>query len=91
MAIRMEKSGELMLIYGADDDSNDQNEWDPRRQKLGVLVVSVAVVTAAVFVGPHVPGFEIIRNAFKAVLAAIWQADRGGLEIRRLNAGAPEA
>lgn len=72
MAIRLEKSGELMLIYGTNDEPNDQMEWDTRRRKLGVFMVAVAVGTAAVLVAPYMPGYEIISNAFKSVVAAIW-------------------
>ena len=72
MAIRLEKSGELMLIYGTDDEPNDQNEWSNRRRKLSAFVVVVAALTAMVFFAPHVPGYEIISNAFKSVVAAIW-------------------
>lgn len=72
MSIRLEKSGELMLIRGIQDELDDQEEWNTRRRKLGVLVVAIAAVTAIAFLGPHVPGYEIISNAFKSVVAAIW-------------------
>jgi hypothetical protein len=72
MAMRMEKSGELMLIRGIQDELDDQEEWNTRRRKLGVFVVAIAAVTAMVYFGPHVPGSEIISNAFKSVVAAIW-------------------
>ncbi|MGA8183083.1 MAG: hypothetical protein WB819_05505 [Terriglobia bacterium] len=72
MSIRLEKSGELMLIRGIQDDLDDQKEWNTRRRKLSVFVVAIAAVSAMVFFGPHVPGYEIISNAFKSVVAAIW-------------------
>lgn len=72
MAIRLEKSGELMMIYGTQDEPEDQRDWNTRRRKLGVLVVAVAVVAAVMVVGPHVPGYEMASHAFKAVVAAIW-------------------
>lgn len=72
MAIRMEKSGELMMIYGTRDEPDDQQEWSTRRRKLWVILTAVAVVTAAMFLGPHVPGHEIFSNAVKSMVTAIW-------------------
>jgi len=72
MSIRLEKSGELMLIYGTKDEPDDQENWDTRRSKLGVIAVAVAVVTAALFLGPYVPGHELVSNALKSIVAAIW-------------------
>jgi hypothetical protein len=72
MAMRMEKSGELIMVYGNSDESDAQMEWNTRRHKLGVFVFAVVAVTAAVFIAPHVPGFDILSNACKSVVAAIW-------------------
>jgi hypothetical protein len=72
MAIRLEKSGELMMIYGTRDDQDDQREWNTRRSKLGVFAVAVGVVAAVVFLGPHIPGYALISHAIKAVVKAIW-------------------
>lgn len=72
MAIRLEKSGELMMIYGTRDDQDDQRDWNARRSKLGVLAVAVGVVAALFFLGPIVPGYALISHAIKAVVAAIW-------------------
>lgn len=72
MAIRLQKSGGLMMIYGTRDEPDDQEEWNTRRRKLGVLVVSLAVVAAVLFIGPHMPGHEMLSNAFKSIVAAIW-------------------
>jgi len=72
MAMQMEKSGEWMMLRGIQDELDDQKEWKTRRRKLAAFLLAIAAVTAAVFVGPHVPGFEIISNALKTVVAAIW-------------------
>jgi hypothetical protein len=72
MAMRMEKSGELIMVYGNNDEPDAQKEWDTRRSKLGALALAIVAVTAAVFIGPHMPGYEILSNACKAVVAAIW-------------------
>ena len=72
MAMRLDKSGELMMIRGIREELDDQQEWNTRRSKLGVLVIAILVVTAVVFIGPHVPGHEIISNAFKSFVAALW-------------------
>jgi hypothetical protein len=72
MAIRLEKSGELMMIRGIREELDDQKEWNTRRSKLGALVFAILAVTAVVLVGPHVPGFEIVSKAFKSLVSAIW-------------------
>jgi len=72
MAIRLEKSGELMMIYGTKDEPEDQKDWNTRRRKLGVLAVAVAAVAAVVFVGPHLPGYAMASHAFKSAVEAIW-------------------
>jgi hypothetical protein len=72
MAIRLEKSGGLTMIYGTRDDQDDQREWNTRRSKLGVFAVAVAVVAAVFFFGPHIPGYALISHAIKAVVKAIW-------------------
>lgn len=72
MAIRLERSGELMLIYGTKDEPPEQQDWYTRRSKLGALVVALAVVAAVVVVGPYVPGYAIVSHALKSVVSAIW-------------------
>jgi hypothetical protein len=72
MAIRVEKSGELMMIYGIKDEPDAQEEWNTRRGKLGALLAAVATVTAAVYLVPHMPGFAVLSGTFKSILAAIW-------------------
>jgi hypothetical protein len=72
MAMRLDKSGELMMVRGIREELDDQQEWNTRRSKLGVLVIAILAVTAAVFIGPHVPGHEIISKAFQSFVAAIW-------------------
>ncbi len=75
MAIRLEKSGELMMIYGTRDeqeDQYDQQEWHSRRSKLGVLAVAIGVVVALFLLGPHLPGHVLISHAIKSVISAIW-------------------
>jgi hypothetical protein len=72
MAMRLDKSGELMMIRGIRDELDDQKEWNTRRSKLGVLVIAILAVTAVVLIGPHVPGHEIVSRVFKSFVAAIW-------------------
>ena len=72
MAIRLERSGELILIRGTKDEPKPENEWYERRRRLGVLVVALAVVTTAMYVVPNMPGREIFSQALHAILSAIW-------------------
>lgn len=72
MAIRLERSGELMMIYGTKDEPPEQRDWNTRRHKLGMLIVAVTAVTAVVLVGPYVPGYAIVSHAVESVVAAIW-------------------
>lgn len=73
MAIRLEKSGELMMIYGKKDDEPDITEnWRMRRRKLGTFCAAVAIVTVAIVFGPHMPGWIILSGTFKSIVAAIW-------------------
>ncbi|HET9178036.1 MAG TPA: hypothetical protein VFQ24_06730 [Terriglobia bacterium] len=73
MAIRAEKSGQQMVIYGKLDDEPDvQEEWNTKRRKLGALYTAVAIVAAAFILGPHMPGWAIVSGTFKSIVAAIW-------------------
>lgn len=73
MAIRAEKSGQLMMIYGKLDDEPDvQEEWNTKRRKLGALYTAVAIVAAAFILGPHMPGWAVVSGTFKSIVAAIW-------------------
>jgi hypothetical protein len=73
MAIRLVKSGELMMIYGTKDEEPDAGqEWYTRRRKLTVFLLSVAIVTAAMVAFPHMPGAAMVGSAVKSFVAAIW-------------------
>lgn len=72
MAMRFDKSAELTMMNGIRSELNDQKDWNTRRSKLGVFLFAVLAVTAVFFVAPHMPGYEMISNALKSVLAAIW-------------------
>lgn len=73
MAIRAEKSGELMLIYGKLNGEPDvQKEWNTKRRKLRAIYTAVAIVVAAFILGPHMPGWVFVSGAVKSVVAAIW-------------------
>lgn len=72
MAMRLDKSAELMMMDGIRDELDDQKEWNIRRSKRSVFLFSILAVTATIFVAPHLPGWDIISNAFKSLIAAIW-------------------
>lgn len=72
MAMRLEKSTGLAMMTSIRDELDDQKEWNTRRSKLSVLLIAIVAVTAAAFLGPHMPGWQIVSNALKSVLAAIW-------------------
>ena len=73
MAIRLERSGELMLIRGIADEPEK-----PRKQnKLITLVLWLAlivVVGGVLFVGPNAPlDWATVNHAFMSAVTAIWQ------------------
>ncbi|HEX5411706.1 MAG TPA: hypothetical protein VFZ27_07565 [Terriglobia bacterium] len=73
MAIRVEKSGELLMIYGKKDDEPDvQKEWSARRRKLGTFCAAVAIVATVFVLGPHMPGWALLSGTFKTIVTAIW-------------------
>jgi len=72
MAIRLERSGELMLIRGTADEPDEprnSNKW----VQLGLWLVLVALTTGVLFVGPH-PLLEwaAVSHAFEYLMAASW-------------------
>ena len=72
MAMQLGKPAELAMMNGIREELDDQKEWNTRRSKLSVFLIAILAVTAVIFVGPHMPGWDIISNAAKSVLAAIW-------------------
>ena len=72
MAMRLEKSAGLAMMNSIRDELDDQKEWNTRRSKLSVLLFAILAVTAAVLLAPHMPGWQMVSNALKSVLAAIW-------------------
>ena len=70
MALRLERSGELMMIRGSADEPEEPrnpNKWVQR----GLWLVLIALTTGVLFVGPH-PLLEwaTVSNAFKYLMTA---------------------
>jgi hypothetical protein len=72
MAIRLEKSGELMFIRGIADEPGKSNKWNKHIQ-LGLWLVLIMLVGGVLFMGPHaLLGWATVTHAFRSVLTAIW-------------------
>jgi hypothetical protein len=72
MAIRLEKSGELMFIRGTADDPEKSNKWNKQIQ-LGLWLVLIMLAGGVLFMGPHaLLEWATVTHAFRSVLTAIW-------------------
>ena len=72
MAIRLERSGGLMLIRGTADEPVKPQKWNKQIQ-LGLWLVLIMLTGGVLFVGPHpLLTWVSVGHVFKAVLAAIW-------------------
>ena len=72
MAIRLEKSGELMLIRGMADEPEKPRQW-VKGIHLGLWLVVIALTSAVLFMGPHaLLDWATVNHALRSVLTAIW-------------------
>lgn len=72
MAIRLEKSGGLYFIKGSPDEPATAKQERKIWRELGLWLALIALVTGALFFGPHAPGWPAVNHISKALLAAIW-------------------
>ncbi len=72
MAIRLERSGELILIRGAADEPEKPRKWRKYLQ-LGLWLVLIALASGVLFMGPNaLLQWSTVSQAFRSVLTAIW-------------------
>ena len=72
MAIRLEKSGELILIRGSADEPEKPRKWIKYVQ-LGLWLVLIMLASGVLFMGPHaLLDWATVSHAFRSVLMAIW-------------------
>lgn len=72
MAIRLERSGELMFIRGTADKPEKPRTWKKYIQP-GLWLVLALLVSAVLFMGPQsLLPWTTVTHAFRSVLTAIW-------------------
>lgn len=71
MAIRLEKSGGLILIRTASHDAAKQKQGTKNRRRPGAWV-GLTVLAGAVLIGMHSPAWQAVSHTLKTLLAAIW-------------------
>ncbi len=72
MAIRLERSGELIFIRGTPDEPEKPKKWAHYIQ-LGLWLVLIVLAGGVLFMGPHaLLGWGTVSHAFRSVLTAIW-------------------
>lgn len=72
MAIRLERSGDLIFIRGAHEEPPKPKRAIKRLRRLGLLVALIALVMGLLFAGPHMLGWPVVSHTFKAFVTAIW-------------------
>ncbi len=68
MAIRLERSGGLILIHGGHEEPPKPKWGSKRHRRLALLVALIVLVAGLLFAGPHILGW----HTFKALPTAIW-------------------
>lgn len=72
MAIRLEKSGELMLIRGTADEP-EKPKTRSKYVQLGLWLVLITLAGEVLFMGPHaLLNWASVNHALRSVLTAIW-------------------
>lgn len=72
MAIRLEKSGELILIRGTADEPETPKKWTKYVQ-LGLWLALILLASGVLFMGPDaLLDWATVSHAFRSVLTAIW-------------------
>jgi hypothetical protein len=72
MAIRLEKSGELMFIRGTADEPEKPKKWNKYIQP-GLWLALIMLAGGVLFMGPHaLLEWATVSHAFRSVLTAIW-------------------
>jgi hypothetical protein len=70
MAIRLERSGGLILIHGAPDPPEKKMWWTRKPRRLGLWLVLTVFIAGVVFAAPVVSGWPVVAHTVKGLLAA---------------------
>lgn len=70
MAIRLEKSGGLILIHGAPDPPSKKRWWDKKPHGLGLWIVLALFIAGAVFAASVQSGWPTVAEAVKGFLTS---------------------
>jgi len=70
MAIRLERSGGLILIHGAPDPPSKKKWWDKKPRGLGVWIVFTLCIAGVLFAASVAPEWPAIAEAVKGLLAS---------------------
>jgi len=71
MAIRLERSGGLILIHGAPDPPSKKKWWDKNPGGLGVWVVFTLCIAAVLVAASAAPEWPEILEAAKRLVASV--------------------
>jgi len=71
MAIRLEKSGGLILVRGNQEDRKAPGWWSRNHRELGLWVALAALLMAALFVPAEALRWEAVDHALTALLHAL--------------------
>jgi len=72
MAIRLERSGELIFIRGTADEPEKPRKWTKYVQP-GLWLALIMLASGGLFMGPHaLLEWATVSHAFRSVLTAIW-------------------
>jgi hypothetical protein len=69
MAVRLERSGGLILIHGRPDDPEppQNNKW----AGVGLWLALIILVCGMLFIGPHALSLADVGHTFKSFLSAV--------------------
>lgn len=70
MAIRLERSGGLILIHGAPDPPSKKKWWDKRPGGLGPWILLAVLITGVLFAGSLASEGTAVAEAVKGLLAS---------------------
>lgn len=70
MAIRLEKSGGLILIHGAPDPPSKKKWWDKKPRGVGLWIVLALFIAGVVLADSVESGWPAIAEAVKGLLAS---------------------
>lgn len=70
MAIRLERSGGLILIHGSPDPPSKKTWWDKKPGSLGVWIVFTLCIAGVLFAASVAPEWPAIAETVKHLLAS---------------------